>query len=42
VLVGLLDLDAESVRHAPAEWRPSASLADLLSGSCRTQIRNLQ
>jgi len=30
VLIGLLDLDPESVRHAPATWRPSASLVDLL------------
>jgi hypothetical protein len=32
VLVGLLDLDASSVRHAPADWSPSASLIDLLTG----------
>jgi len=29
VLVGLLDLDPQSVRHA-GEWRPSASLVELL------------
>lgn len=32
VLIGLLDLDPGSVRHAPASWRPAASLVDLLSG----------
>jgi hypothetical protein len=32
VLVGLLDLDPGSVRHAPAGWRPSATLAELLLG----------
>jgi hypothetical protein len=32
VLVGLLDLDPSSVRHAPADWSPSASLIDLLTG----------
>jgi heme peroxidase len=30
VLIGLLDLDSGSVRHAPPNWRPSASLVDLL------------
>jgi len=30
VLLGLLDLDESSVRHAPADWRPSATLTDLL------------
>jgi Animal haem peroxidase len=30
VLLGLLDLDPGSVRHAPADWRPSATLTDLL------------
>jgi hypothetical protein len=33
VLLGLLDLDESSVRHAPADWRPSATLADLLTKS---------
>jgi hypothetical protein len=33
VLVGLLDLDPDSVRHAPESWSPSASLIDLLTGS---------
>jgi hypothetical protein len=32
VLVGLLDLDPESVRHAPESWSPSATLIDLLTG----------
>jgi len=31
VLVGLLDLDPTSVRHAPADWQPSATLIDLLT-----------
>ena len=31
VLVGLLDLDPTSVRHAPAGWRPGASLVELLT-----------
>ena len=31
VVVGLLDLDPTSVRHAPEEWRPVATLLDLLS-----------
>ena len=30
VLIGLLDLDPASVRHAPAEWSPSLWLIDLL------------
>jgi hypothetical protein len=32
VLVGLLDLDPSSVRHAPQSWKPSATLIDLLIG----------
>ena len=32
VLVGLLDLDPASVRHAPSDWKPQASLIDLLMG----------
>jgi hypothetical protein len=32
VLVGLLDLDPSSVRHAPDSWQPSATLIDLLIG----------
>ena len=31
VLVGLLDLDSSSVRHAPDGWRPRASLMELLT-----------
>jgi len=31
VLVGLLDLDPTSVRHAPEAWRPSESLVELLT-----------
>src|SRR5262245_45959393 len=31
VLVGLLDLDSTSVRHAPATWRPRESLIELLT-----------
>jgi hypothetical protein len=32
VLVGLLDLEPTSVRHAPEGWRPSATLIELLTG----------
>jgi len=31
VLVGLLDLDPSSVRHAPDDWQPTASLVELLT-----------
>jgi hypothetical protein len=31
VLIGLLDLDVTSVRHAPAEWLPEYSLVELLT-----------
>jgi heme peroxidase len=31
VLIGLLDLDPSSVRHAPPAWTPSHSLIDLLT-----------
>jgi hypothetical protein len=36
-LIGVLDLDAATVRHAPKSWTPSATLIDLLSDSieCR-------
>jgi hypothetical protein len=30
VLIGLLDLDVTSVRHAPVDWTPDYSLVDLL------------
>jgi hypothetical protein len=40
VLVGLLDLDASSVRHAPESWKPSATLIDLLGGLDREMSRN--
>jgi hypothetical protein len=36
VLIGLLDLDPESVRHAPESWTPSAPLIELLMGLDRT------
>jgi hypothetical protein len=32
VLVGLLDLDETSVRHAPEGWQPAFSLIELLTG----------
>jgi hypothetical protein len=32
VLVGLIELDPDSVLYAPADWHASASLADLLAG----------
>src|SRR5262249_24698460 len=32
VLVGLLDMDHTSVRHAPEDWRPTSSLLELLMG----------
>ena len=35
VLVELLDLDATSVRHAPAGWRPVATLVELLTDRAR-------
>jgi hypothetical protein len=36
VLVGLLDLDLASVRHAPDDWKPAANLIDLLVCSSRS------
>ena len=33
VLIGLLDLDPTSVRHAPRDWRSQASLVDLLTAA---------
>src|SRR5438094_3242 len=33
VLIGLLDLDPTSVRHAPKDRQPNASLVELLTGS---------
>jgi hypothetical protein len=38
VLVGLLDLDPSSVRHAPESWKPSATLIDLLMGLDRVPV----
>jgi hypothetical protein len=32
VLIGLLELDADSVLHAPRPWRPSTTLVGLLTG----------
>jgi hypothetical protein len=37
VLVGLLDLDPTSVRHAPAHWHPAFSLVDILTGLPNTR-----
>ena len=33
VLVGLIELDLSSVRHAPAAWQPTASLIELLTSA---------
>ena len=32
VLIGLIDIDPTSVRHAPPDWQPSSSLTQLLVG----------
>jgi hypothetical protein len=32
VLIGLLDLDSSSARHAPRDWQPTATLVQLLTG----------
>jgi len=37
VLVGLLDLDLTSVRHAPTGWQPRASLIELLTNFHHTR-----
>jgi hypothetical protein len=41
VLIGLLDLDTTSVRHAPKSWRPSATLVELLTGVTRAPAATL-
>jgi hypothetical protein len=42
VLVGLLDLDLASVRHAPVGWQPRASLIELLSNGQHTASEDRQ
>jgi len=37
VLMGLLDLDMSSVRHAPAGWQPRSSLIELLTTGAPVQ-----
>jgi hypothetical protein len=37
VLVGLLDLDQTSVRHAPEDWQPAFSLVEMLTGLSDTR-----
>jgi hypothetical protein len=37
VIVGLLDLDQTSVRHAPTDWQPVFSLVELLTGRPNTR-----
>jgi hypothetical protein len=32
VLIGLLELDPSSVRHAPGSWKPSATFIEMLAG----------
>ena len=38
VLIGLLDLDPTSVRHAPANRKPKATLIELLTGSAFADV----
>jgi hypothetical protein len=38
VLIGLLDLDPGSVRHAPRSWKPTATLIELLMGLDRIPV----
>ena len=40
VLIGLLDLDAASVRHAPQWWTPSVRLINLLTGPDRVPVQS--
>jgi hypothetical protein len=37
VIIGLLDLDHTSVRHAPTDWQPAFSLVELLIGVSNTR-----
>ena len=41
VLIGLLDLDPGSVRHAPPSWKPSATLIELLMGPDRMPVSTI-
>jgi len=41
VLLGLLDLDPASVRHAPSNWAPSATLIDLLTGGPPRSLQDI-
>jgi hypothetical protein len=38
VLIGLLDLDPSSVRHAAESWKPSATFIELLMGLDRSPV----
>jgi hypothetical protein len=42
VLIGLLDLDPGSVRHAPESWQPTATLIDLLMGLDRVSTGGIE